>query len=260
MYFYNFLFCMAFFLFSPVFSDEDYVQVTACCTFKGVSFKDVEYILTDHYNKKTMMRYNSTRGNWTGYTPYAIQLAKHRNSDPYDALQRVFEKKTLCRDNIDLLQHSDNLTAAPTVTLNSVKHPSMLVCSAYNFYPKQIRVTWLRNSQEVTSHVTFSEVMSDGDWYYQIHSYLEHTPASGEKITCMVEHLALSKPLLQVWDPSLPASERVKIVVGLCGLMLGLVIASSGFIYYKKKCAAHFTLYQGRESIPVEHLHAAEVT
>ncbi len=75
----------------------------------------------------------------------------------------------------------------------------MLVCSAYNFYPKQIRVTWLRNGQEVTSDVSFTDAMSDGEWYYQIHSYLEHTPTAGEKITCMVEHLSLSEPVLHVW-------------------------------------------------------------
>uniref|UniRef100_A0A8D0A2M2 Ig-like domain-containing protein n=1 Tax=Sander lucioperca TaxID=283035 RepID=A0A8D0A2M2_SANLU len=111
----------------------------------------------------------------------------------------------------------------------------MLVCSAYNFYPKQIRLTWLRNGQEVTSSVSFSEVMSDGDWYYQIHSYLEPIPTPGEKITCMVEHFTLSKPALQVWDPSLPVPERIKIAVGLSGLILGFVMLSSGFIYYKNK-------------------------
>lgn len=94
---------------------------------------------------------------------------------------------------------SGNFTAAPTVKLNSLKHPPVLVCSAYNFHPKQIQLTWLRNGQEGTSAVSFSEAMSDGDWYYQIHSYLEHHPTAGEKITCMVEHFSLSKPALHVW-------------------------------------------------------------
>lgn len=176
--------------------------------------------------------------------------------------------------SVNFFQTLGNLAAKPTIKLNSVKHTSMLVCSAYNFYPKQIRVTWLRNGQEVTSAVTSSEAMPDGEWYYQIHSHLEHTPTAGEKITCMVEHLSLSEPVLQVWgkcatvmqivcririckmykhhfltilDPSLPAPERIKVAVGLCGLMLGLVIVSSGFIYYKKKSVAYFTLYQGED-------------
>ncbi|XP_034750263.1 class II histocompatibility antigen, M beta 1 chain-like [Etheostoma cragini] len=128
----------------------------------------------------------------------------------------------------------------------------MLVCSAYNFYPKQIRLTWLRNGQEVTLSVSFSEVMPDGDLYYQIHSYLESTPTQGEKITCMVEHFTLSEPMLQVWDPSLPASEWIKIAVGLFGLKLGFVMLSSGFIYYKKNSKANINLCQGSILVPLQ--------
>ncbi|XP_070779267.1 class II histocompatibility antigen, B-L beta chain-like [Enoplosus armatus] len=260
MHIHNFLFCVVFSLFSPVFSDEDYTQTRACCTATGQDFEDIEFMITDYFNKKVMMQYNSTTGNWTGFTAYTAEKAKDWNSDPYHALRRVFEKKLLCTDNIDFLKQLDNLTATPTIKLNSVKHPSMLVCSAYNFYPKQIQVKWLRNKQEVTSAVSWSEVMPDGEWYYQIHSYLGYIPTAGEEITCMVEHLSLSEPALQVWDPSLPAPEQIKIVVGLCGLMLGFVAVSSGFIYYKRKSAAYVTLYQGRESIPVQHFPVGAAT
>ena len=54
----------------------------------------------------------------------------------------------------------------------------MLVCGVYNFYPKQIRVRWLRDGQEVTSDVTSTDELADGDWYYQIHSHLEYIPRS----------------------------------------------------------------------------------
>ncbi|XP_042247604.1 rano class II histocompatibility antigen, A beta chain-like [Thunnus maccoyii] len=133
----------------------------------------------------------------------------------------------------------------------------MLVCSAYDFYPKQIRLTWLRDGQEVTSAVSFSEVMPDGDFYYQIHSYLEYTPTRGEKITCMVEHFSLSEPMLQVWDPSLPVSQQIQIILGVCGLMLGFAFITSGFIYYKKKFAAYITFCQGQILIDVADLPEA---
>lgn len=75
----------------------------------------------------------------------------------------------------------------------------MLVCSAFNFYPKQIRMTWLRNQKQVTAGVSYSEVMPDGDWLYQTQSYLQYTPTHGEKITCVVEHMSLPEPALVVW-------------------------------------------------------------
>uniref|UniRef100_A0A8C9WXT4 Ig-like domain-containing protein n=1 Tax=Sander lucioperca TaxID=283035 RepID=A0A8C9WXT4_SANLU len=52
--------------------------------------------------------------------------------------------------------------------LQGSKHPGMLVCGVYGFYPKQIRVTWLTNGKEVTSDVTSTEELPNGNWLYQI--------------------------------------------------------------------------------------------
>ncbi|KTG35322.1 hypothetical protein cypCar_00047941, partial [Cyprinus carpio] len=115
--------------------------------------------------------------------------------------------------------------------------PAVLMCSAYEFYPKKIKVSWLRDGKEMTSDVTSTMEMADGDWYYQIHSELEYTPKSGEKISCMVEHASFSKPMITDWDPSFPEGERNKIAIGASGLVLGIIIAAAGLIYYKKKSA-----------------------
>lgn len=52
---------------------------------------------------------------------------------------------------------------------------------------------------------------------------------------------------LTILDPSLPVPERIKIAVGLSGLILGFVMLSSGFIYYKNKSKAHIILCQGED-------------
>uniref|UniRef100_A0A668VSB5 Ig-like domain-containing protein n=1 Tax=Oreochromis aureus TaxID=47969 RepID=A0A668VSB5_OREAU len=78
----------------------------------------------------------------------------------------------------------------------SGQHPAMLVCSIYDFFPNKIKVRWLRDEQEVTSDVTSTEVMPNGDWYYQTHSYLEYTPRSGENISCVVEHVSLNHSII----------------------------------------------------------------
>lgn len=75
----------------------------------------------------------------------------------------------------------------------------MLSCSAYDFYPKQIQLTWLRDGKEETSGVTSTEELSNGNWFYQVHSFLEFMPTPGEKITCRVEHASLRTPKLYDW-------------------------------------------------------------
>ncbi|XP_014039502.2 rano class II histocompatibility antigen, A beta chain [Salmo salar] len=152
-------------------------------------------------------------------------------------------KKLQAVENKRILSHR-------SMTPHSDRHPSMLTCSAYKFYPKQIRVTWLRNGQEVTSNMTSSEELANGDWHYQIHSYLEYTPTPGEKISCMVEHASFTEPKILHWDMSLPESGRNKIAIGASGLVLGVVFAAAGLLYYNRRKT---TGGGGRELVPTSH-------
>ncbi|XP_041862750.1 HLA class II histocompatibility antigen, DQ beta 1 chain-like isoform X2 [Melanotaenia boesemani] len=237
------VFCLVLSLFSPVFSDEAYFQSAICCVFSGPDLEDTECIQKFGLNYQHVLEYNSTRGNEDGSV-----------------------KKLICEDTRQLVKWLASLSTTPTVKIKLVKQPSggypaMLVCSAYNFFPKQVRITWLRNKQEVTTGVTYSDVMADGDLTYQMHVYLEYTPSLGENITCMVEHASLSEPKIVAWDNSLHGEAQIQITVGLCGLIFGLIILSSGFIYYRKKSGAYITFCResavtaSSESDPAADLH-----
>nr|AAI29444.1 Zgc:158775 [Danio rerio] len=109
------------------------------------------------------------------------------------------------------------------------------MCSTYDFYPPHINVYWLRNGEVMTSEVTSTMEMADGDWYYQIHSELEYSPKPEERISCVIEHASSNKPMIYDWDPSLPVFERNKISIGVSAIVLGIITAAAGIIYYKKK-------------------------
>ncbi|XP_049446383.1 HLA class II histocompatibility antigen, DQ beta 1 chain-like isoform X17 [Epinephelus fuscoguttatus] len=153
--------------------------------------------------------------------------------------QRILERQLICVDNTDLLLNAvEENMAEPNITLTETttsSHDTMLVCSAYDFYPKHIRVTWHSNGQEVTSGVTSTEVMTNGDWTYHVHSFLEFTPGRQDRVSCVVEHISLREPKISDWDSSFNQSERSFVIGGVVALLLGAVILSSGLIHYRRR-------------------------
>nr|AET71196.1 MHC class II antigen [Oreochromis niloticus] len=211
------------------------------CAFTSTDLKDIEFYFSYNYNKIKYIEFSSSLGKFVGYNEVGVKQAEAWNNDPAELATRRADKERYCQHNIGIWNSNIlSKSVSPTVRIQSSAassghHPAMLVCSVYDFYPKYIKVSWLRDGEEVTSDVTSTEEMADGDWYYQIHSHLEYTPRSGEKISCKVEHASLKEPLITDWDPSMPESERNKLAIGASGLILGLILSLAGFIYYKRK-------------------------
>ncbi|KAM9766003.1 H-2 class II histocompatibility antigen, E-S beta chain-like [Menidia menidia] len=235
------LLCLGLLLFSLHAADGFEFYYLSRCVFNSTEMKDIEFILSYYYNKLEVNRFSSSLGRFVGYTEYGVRNAEFWNNLPGELPRWREEKEMYCLHNVRT--EYDNIlykSVEPTVRLYSItppagRHPNMLVCSVYDFYPKAIRVTWLRDGREVTAEVTSTEEMEDGDWYYQLHSHLEYTPRYGEKISCQVEHASLKEPLIIEWDPSLTDSDRNKVAIGASGLILGLVLSLAGFMYYKRK-------------------------
>ncbi|XP_006809848.1 H-2 class II histocompatibility antigen, E-S beta chain-like [Neolamprologus brichardi] len=211
------------------------------CAFTSPDLKDIEFYLSYNYNKIKYVEFSSSLGKFVGYNEVGVKQAEAWNNDQAQLAVWKTQKEAYCKHNIGIW-YSGFLpkSVSPTVRIQSSAassghHPAMLVCSVYDFFPSKIKVSWLRDGKEVTSDVTSTEEMADGDWYYQTHSHLEYTPKSGEKISCKVEHASLKEPLITDWDPSMPESERNKLAIGASGLILGLILSLAGFIYYKRK-------------------------
>ncbi|XP_073700919.1 H-2 class II histocompatibility antigen, I-E beta chain-like [Garra rufa] len=220
-----------------------YYYMTNDCIYSTKDYSDMVYLNSYSFNKDVYVQYNSTLGKYVGFTEHGVKTAERWNNDEAIMRDAKAAVDTLCKHNAQIDDSTITYKSVkPKVMLSSVKqasgtHPAMLLCSAYNFYPEKIKVYWMRDGKVVTSDVSSTMEMADGDWYYQIHSELEYTPKSGEKISCVVEHASLTQPMIYDWDPSMSESDRNKIAIGASGLVLGIIIAAAGLIYYKKKSA-----------------------
>ncbi|KAG1951018.1 H-2 class II histocompatibility antigen, E-S beta chain-like [Pimephales promelas] len=221
-------------------ADEYYTRRWLKCIYSSPDLSDMVYIDGHYFNKYLFTQFNSTLGKFVGFSEYGMRVAEYWNNGSFLQAE-IAGVDGFCKYNAQIYDSTVREKAVkPKVKLSSVtqaggRHPAVLMCSAYEFYPQHIKVSWLRDGKLMTSEVTSTMEMANGDWYYQIHSELEYTPKSGEKISCLVEHASFNKPMIYDWDPSLPESERNKIAIGSSGLVLGIILAAAGFIYYKKK-------------------------
>uniref|UniRef100_A0A8C2WG42 Ig-like domain-containing protein n=1 Tax=Cyclopterus lumpus TaxID=8103 RepID=A0A8C2WG42_CYCLU len=196
------------------------------CDVHSAERLQAEYLIDWYFNREHTMRYNSTVGHWTGLSRAGFITASHFNEDDHDGF--LPEPLQL----VNLL-----IPVEPAVDLAEAAGSgpdTRLLCAAYDFYPKRIRVTWHRDGQEVTSGVTLSEAMPNGDWTYQVRSYLDFGPGRQHGVSCTVEHISLREPKVYHWEPSVNRSERGFLVGGVCALLLGAVVLSSGLIKYRR--------------------------
>ncbi|XP_065326061.1 H-2 class II histocompatibility antigen, E-S beta chain-like [Pelmatolapia mariae] len=194
------------------------------CLFNSTELQDIEYIRSYYYNRIEYVRFDSSVGKFVGYTEYGVREADQWNNDPGQLAFMRAQKETYCKQNVDFWYQSVlTKSVKPSVRLHSIPpvdlRPAILVCSVYDFYPKQISVSWLRNGQEVSPDITPTVEFANAD-----------TPRSGEKISCMVEHSSLEEPVVTDWVPCMSESKKM-MIVGAFGLILGLVFFLAGVIY-----------------------------
>ncbi|XP_067217762.1 SLA class II histocompatibility antigen, DQ haplotype D beta chain-like [Chanodichthys erythropterus] len=184
------------------------------CEYSKEDLSDMVYRVKLVFNQKLLCSYDSRLGKYIGYDEYGIKNADHFNSQIWKMKQRKEELETLCRADARFYVNSTSRKVPPIVTVRSTEKAhygqlTTLVCRAYNFYPQAINMTWLMDGLEVTDDVISTEFMDNGDWSYQMHSYLDLVLHRGVAVSCRVEHSGLEKPLVVQWgNPINPKKDR----------------------------------------------------
>ncbi|XP_051727955.1 SLA class II histocompatibility antigen, DQ haplotype D beta chain-like [Ctenopharyngodon idella] len=238
------------FAFCCVSSKDVYVfQGIDECEYSKEDLSDMVYTVKLVFNQKLLCSYDSRLGKYVGYDEYGIKNADHFNSQSWKMKQRKEELETLCRADARFYVNSTTRKVPPVVTVRSTEKAhgqlTTLVCRAYNFYPQAINMTWLIDGSEVTGDVISTEFMDNGDWSYQMHSYLDLVLHRGVAVSCRVEHSGLEKPLVIQWDSTSLNTRIAKLAVGCSFFLFGLIVAfSAAYIYYKRK-------HRGFSSLPL---------
>uniref|UniRef100_A0A803JQA2 Ig-like domain-containing protein n=1 Tax=Xenopus tropicalis TaxID=8364 RepID=A0A803JQA2_XENTR len=91
------------------------------------------------------------------------------------------------------------------------KQRNALSCSATGFYPKEINITWISGGEVLSDHV-LEKPHSALELPYR---FLPTAESQGMEISCVVEHRALTEPLVQSLKVEL-TGENIRPIVAPC--------------------------------------------
>ncbi|XP_071388591.1 class II histocompatibility antigen, B-L beta chain-like [Centroberyx affinis] len=231
----------------PWLSVDGYMfQAMTDCEHSKEDLSDMVYLVQLVFNQQLLCCYDSRLKKYTGYGELGIRNAERFNQDKRKMEVRSAEVETLCKFNTRLYNRTTVRKVPPSV---SVKAPvqarfgtrTTVECRVTGFYPQDIRVTWLKDGSEVTEGVSSTDTLANGDWSYQLTSYLELVPRHGETLSCRVEHSSLEEVLDVPWDASALAARVYKKAVGLSFFFVGVAVAAAGVLYYYWKTQRGFT-------------------
>uniref|UniRef100_H2ZY39 Ig-like domain-containing protein n=1 Tax=Latimeria chalumnae TaxID=7897 RepID=H2ZY39_LATCH len=218
-----------------LFSLGSYVeQINSECYYTNGT-EQVRFFQRYIYNKHEQVYFDSQAGLYIGRKQAAGWNKDKTNLDNVRAAVDRFCKPNYFVVENFVLERKVKPTAKVTPTKVMGTHPGMIICHVTGFFPSKIKVKWFRNGEEVTSDVTSTELLQNGDWTYQVHVFLELTLKSGDRYTCRVEHNSLDGPLEISWEPGMSESERSKLLTGIGGLVLGVIFVVVGLIVYLRK-------------------------
>ncbi|XP_054833581.1 H-2 class II histocompatibility antigen, E-S beta chain-like [Eublepharis macularius] len=215
-------------------------QSKAECRFANGTHGEVRYLYRLIYGRREFVRFDSRRGTFEAVTELGRPEADAWNSrkDILDYKRGAVER--FCHHNCQAWEGILTTKAQPTVKISFTKaetlsHHSLLICTATGYYPSEINFKWLKNGQEQTEEVGYSEEFQNGDWTFMNQVMLQTVPERGDVYACQVEHSSLTEPITVQWEPRRSDSAKSKVWTGVVGAVLGAVFVAVGLSLYLKK-------------------------
>ncbi|XP_054912303.1 RLA class II histocompatibility antigen, DP alpha-1 chain-like [Poeciliopsis prolifica] len=160
--------------------------------------------------------------------------------------ERAVKREKFCKDILKILRLGmkdipDPLDP-PSVLLFSAHHAvlgekNVLVCHVSGFCPAPVRVSWLKNGQDVTASSSLSVPLPSRTSSFTQISRLDSVLQLGDVYSCSVDHPALRRPLTRTWELQVeapPGPGAGPAVLCAVGVMVGLLGAAAGAFFMVK--------------------------
>ncbi|KAL8213538.1 UNVERIFIED_CONTAM: hypothetical protein K2H54_066502 [Gekko kuhli] len=243
------------------------IQWKSECRFANGTRGEVRYLFRYFWDRQEYVRFDSRRGEFEALTPLGERDARYWNSQKESLDYRRSGVERFCRHNYGV--YVEGLVVLrkvqPTVKISHTKgdplaHHTLLICTTTGYYPSEINIKWLKNGQEQTEGLGYSEKFQNGDWTFQDQVMLETVPQRGDIYACQVEHSSLKEPITVQWVPRMSVSSKSKMWTGSVGALLGVAFGAVAISLYLKNRRAVPTTPAAADEALIETIRKFFVT
>ncbi|XP_041035564.1 class II histocompatibility antigen, B-L beta chain-like [Carcharodon carcharias] len=211
--------------------------------------KPANFSWQDGYDGITILYYDFTNKTFVAVQSIAQTEVDRRNSNT-DYVASVPRRIHSFCNKIKQTAITSNLTMekmAPTssrVFLQEKAGQRDLVCLVKNFFPRNIKVSWLRNGVAIVNGQETTNIAPQDDSTFQARSILTLNEGVGGSYFCQVEHEALTRKLLVPLEHDRITKNEALIIVGAVLGILGISFAvMTGILYCTLYRADQFNVH-----------------
>ncbi|XP_059805721.1 zinc-alpha-2-glycoprotein-like [Hypanus sabinus] len=190
----------------------------------------------DGYDGETIVYYDPDNKTFVATRRFAQRVVDKRNANSYFVESIPEQIASLC-DRIKRLAISTNATwerKAPTHTrafMQKKQGQMYLVCTAKNFFPRGIKVHWVRNGKVADSGSDMTNIVPQSNGTFQVRS-VRSLDGDSQGYVCQMEHEAVSGKLVIPLEHKALVENEALIIVGAVLGILGLcAMAVTGILY-----------------------------
>ncbi|XP_051865079.1 SLA class II histocompatibility antigen, DQ haplotype C beta chain-like [Pristis pectinata] len=209
---------------------------TQCeCIYRGLQVDDIR--LRYAYDGTTIMYYDMGLKRYVAAQSIAQAEVDRRNSESDYVASVPRRIESIC-DEIKQAARSSNVTldnTAPTYTRAFTQKKlgqTYLVCTARNFFPRDIKVSWVRNGAVADHGSDTIDIVPQIDGTFQVRSV---RPLNGDSSAyfCQVEHEAIGEKLLIPLEHNVSVANEALIIIGAVLGILGIcAMVVTAILYY----------------------------